>query len=565
MKSGFGIARPIAAAALSGAFVMSGGARAEVADFVETLVNRAPTLTPSPSASPTPSAGDMWGAFVTSGDVRAEAAEFVEAPANAAPKPAPSPAASPTPSAANDSDFIEQPVDTAAAPPGAAAPGLLDPFAFLKNVQRNAAFLGDMWGLRPFLAKYGTTLQIQEQSEILGNLTGGTQRTAVYEGLTTATLQTDTQRAFGLNGGLFNASALWVHGGNLSTQALQTLQTASGIEADRSVRLWELWYQQKFFNDQVDIKVGQQSLDQEFMVTQNGSYFVNTMFGWPMLPSADMPGGGPAYPLSDLGVRARVHIGDQYTLLVGLFNGSPARVNVGDPQRNDPNGVSFPLGQGALAIAELQYAYPGPNTLVKAGEADPLARTYKLGFWYDSDGFSDLATDNTGQSLNSPLSTGVPRAHSGDYAFYAVADQMIWRDPKESDRNISFFLRPMYTPLEDRNLIDFSMNAGLTMHEPIRGRDDDTAGLGMGYTHVSAGASTLDKSFAYYNPGTFWPTRSGETFAEAFYQYQATAWLQIQPDVQYVFDPGGGLVNPNSPTKKIGDELVVGVRANAQF
>ena len=58
-------------------------------------------------------------------------------------------------------------------------------------------------------------------------------------------------------------------------------------------------------NDQVDIKVGQQSLDQEFMVTQNGSYFVNTMFGWPMLPSADMPGGGPAYPLSALGVRAR--------------------------------------------------------------------------------------------------------------------------------------------------------------------------------------------------------------------------------------------------------------------
>ena len=38
------------------------------------------------------------------------------------------------------------------------------------------------------------------------------------------------------------------------------------------------------------------------MVSQNALYFVNTMFGWPMLPSADMPGGGPAYPLSALGV-----------------------------------------------------------------------------------------------------------------------------------------------------------------------------------------------------------------------------------------------------------------------
>ena len=79
---------------------------------------------------------------------------------------------------------------------------------------------------------------------------------------------------------------------------------------------------------------------------------------------------------------------------------------------------------------------------------------------------------------------------------------MIYRFPKDTDRNINVFLRPMYTPLEDRNLIDFSLNAGLTMHEPIIGRDDDTAGLGMGYTHVSASASAYDQSSRLYNPGT---------------------------------------------------------------
>ena len=52
-------------------------------------------------------------------------------------------------------------------------------------------------------------------------------------------------------------------------------------------------------------KIGQQSLDQEFIVSQNALLFVNTMFGWPMVPSADLPGGGPAYPLSALGVRLR--------------------------------------------------------------------------------------------------------------------------------------------------------------------------------------------------------------------------------------------------------------------
>ena len=27
------------------------------------------------------------------------------------------------------------------------------------------------------------------------------------------------------------------------------------------------------------------------MVSQNASYFINTMFGWAMVPSADLPGG----------------------------------------------------------------------------------------------------------------------------------------------------------------------------------------------------------------------------------------------------------------------------------
>ena len=131
---------------------------------------------------------------------------------------------------------------------------------------------------------------------------------------------------------------------NLSADNLGTLQTASGIEADRATRLWELWYQQKFLEeDRLDVKVGQQSLDQEFMVSQNALLFVNTMFGWPMLPSADLPGGGPAYPLSALGVRARARPIDSLTLLVGVFNGSPVANNTGDPQQRNPRAPAFRL------------------------------------------------------------------------------------------------------------------------------------------------------------------------------------------------------------------------------
>ena len=99
-----------------------------------------------------------------------------------------------------------------------------------------------MWGLRPFLSKYGTSLTILETSEVLGNVSGGAKQGFDYDGLTQGILQLDTQRAFHWYGGTFNVSALQIHGDNLSAKNLLTLQTASGIEADRATRLgsWQL-------------------------------------------------------------------------------------------------------------------------------------------------------------------------------------------------------------------------------------------------------------------------------------------------------------------------------------
>ena len=437
--------------------------------------------------------------------------------------------------------------------------------SFVDKLGRTSLLLGDMGGLRTELAKYGLSLAIQETSEVLGNVTGGTHKGAAYDGLTQVLLQLDTQRAFGWHGGTFNISALQIHGRNLSSDNLQSLQTASGIESDRSTRLWELWYQQKFLDeDRMDIKFGQQSLDQEFMVSQNAGYFMNTMFGWPMVPSADLPGGGPAYPLSALGVRLRYRPIDSLTFLLGVFNGSPAANNNGDPQMVDASGTRFPIHNGVMVIGEMQFTYPALGAMISADAPQPLSRVYKLGFWYDSENFADQAYDFNGVSLASPSSNGIPLNHHGDFSVYAVADQLVWVDPHEGDRTVSLFARVLGAPQANRNLITFSANAGLTMHEPFLHRDNDTFGIGLGFAKVSGFGSALDQATAV-SSGAYTPIRSSETYIEATYQYQATSWLQIQPDAQYVFTPGGGLADPYNPGHRIGNELVLGVRTNILF
>ncbi|RQS72599.1 carbohydrate porin [Burkholderia sp. Bp8963] len=463
--------------------------------------------------------------------------------------PAASPAAEPA-GGASDAAAAQAPASDAAAPA---------PTGFWER----SNLLGNMGGLRDLLGDHGVTLNLQETSEYLYNTSGGTKRSGAYQGLTQFGFNVDTGKAIGLPGGTFNVSALQIHGTNLTQRNLQTLQTATGIEANSTTRLWELWYQQALLDGKVDVKVGQQSLDQEFMVSQYAASFMNATFGWPVLPSTDLPAGGPAYPLSSLGVRLRVKPSDAWTVLAGVFDGNPAGRMNGDPQQLNAHGTNFNLRSGALVIGEVQYALNAPPADPKAPQPAGLPGTYKLGVWYQSQHFDDLRDGTDGLSLANPASNGTPVNHRGNYGFYAVADQMVWRPAADSPRSVGVFARVMGAP-GDRNVVDLAINAGVTLKAPFAGRDNDVAGLAVGYAKIGSHARALDGDVGTYTtPG--YPVRSSETVIEATYQYQVTPWWQLQADLQHFFRPSGGIPNPNAPGARIGDETVVGVRTAITF
>ena len=433
----------------------------------------------------------------------------------------------------------------------------------LYDLQHRDALLGDMGGIRPWLGNSGITVGLTETSEIFNSAKGGVKRGSDYDGLTTLNLQLDTKKAFSLDGGLFNVSGLDIHGSNFSKKKLDNLQTASGIEADNGARLWELWYQQSLANGAADIKIGQQSLDQEFMVSTNALLFANTTFGWPMLPSADLPSGGPAYPVSSPGIRLRGRASDSITMLGGVFNDNPSGIrptSSEDSQRMNRHGTNFRTRDDPLVIAEIQYSHPGVGSMQRADQSDELPGTYRLGAWYDFGRFADKEYGTDGLSLAAPGSNGDPRLHRGNYSIYAVADQMIWRPDAQSAGGLSVFMRAMGAP-QDRNVIDFSLNAGLTYKGLFEGRDDDTFGIGYGLANVSSSASNFD-----LQSGTY-PVRGKEQFVEVTYQYQAMPWIQLQPDIQYVFNPGAGATNPNDVTNtaRLKNETIVGIRTNINF
>ncbi len=438
---------------------------------------------------------------------------------------------------------------------------------FLTGIWRRDTLLGDAGGLRTLLGRYGVTVQLTDAEEFLGNIHGGLQRGATYDALTTLTVQVDTLKAFGWAGGTFNVSGFQIRGRSLSQYYLANLQTASGIAAAPTTRLWEIWYQQSLFDGAFDVKIGQQSLDQEFIASTGSALYLNTMMGWPMVPSADLYAGGPAYPLSSLGVRLR-GIAGPFTFLGGVFQDNPP----GGPFYDDSQlrgttrwGGNFNLRTGALFIAEVQYAInqPANGDIVRGDRPTGLPGTYKLGMWFDTAAFPDQRFDTSGLSLADPASNGVPRMIRPNYSFYGVADQMIWRPDPEKPRALGVFIRAMGAP-GDRNLINFSVNAGINLKAPLPGRDDDTFGIGFGITTVGGGVRGFDRDTAAFSGG-FSPVRSTETFIEVTYQAQVTPWLQVQPDFQFVHRPGAGVVDPNDTTRLLRDEAVIGVRTNITF
>ena len=425
--------------------------------------------------------------------------------------------------------------------------------------------LGDLGGLRTQLADHGVTLGLTETSEIWGNLGGGVRRGPAYDGLTVMGLGIDTAKAFGWEGGTFNVTALQIHGRNISAENLLTLQTASGIQATRATRLWEIWFQQAFLGGKLDVRIGQQSLDQEFIVSQGSSLFINTAMGWPLLPSADLYAGGPAYPLSSLGIRLRAQPASNITVLGGVFDDNPP----GGPFYNDSqvrgaeqSGTKFNTNTGALFIGEVQFALGGTPP---AGGGPPpgLPGTYKLGFWYDTGSFPDQRFDAARLSLADPGGSGVPRMLRHNFSLYAVMDQTVWRPDPDGPRAIGIFARIMGAP-SDRNLVDASLNAGVTFKAPFPGRENNSLGLAYGYGHISGRAAALAQDTARFS-GAFVPRRGSESVIELTYQAQITPWWILQPDAQYVFNPGGGIINPLNPYSRIKNEAVLGLRTSLTF
>jgi porin len=406
----------------------------------------------------------------------------------------------------------------------------------------------ERWGIK-FAATY--------IGEGIGNATGGLKQSAIYEGRLNFAVDADFEKLVGLRQLTFHANIFQIHGGGLSRGAVFNFMDVSAIEALPSTRLYEVWFEQKW--GKLALRGGQLAADTEFMTAKYTDVFTNASLGWPAGFSLNMPSGGPSPPLAAVGTRLRADVSDNLSLLGAVFNGDAAGQGQDDPQLRNRYGVNFRVNDPPLLLGEAQLLW-------NAKKGDPgLDGKLKLGGWRHYGSFSDQHFNVSGLSLADPASGGAPAMLSGDFGFYSVFEQKLYRVAGDDDRGIGVFARALYSP-PDRNLIDYYADAGLEVVGLRDQRPHDKFGIAVAYAHVSPRARALDADYrALFGPA--WPARSFEGLLTAVYQYEVRTGWTLQPNFQHIVHPGGGTTNPlgNMPGKIIKNAEVFGLRTVVKF
>ena len=411
---------------------------------------------------------------------------------------------------------------------------------------------GDPYGTRKRLSEQGITYGLIYTGEVLGNVSGGVRRGAIYEGKLEALMNADLEKLMGLKGLSFFANGFQIHrSAGLRDDHFESLISISNIEAVPSTRLSELWLEQKSRNDTFSIRAGQITADGEFFVSEYAKLFISN--DWPTILGANLPSGGPAYPLSTPGVRLKFEPDEHWSLLVALFNGNP-----GDQARANRHGTNFRVNDPPLVMAELQYRYNQDKA------SSGLAGILRLGGWYHFGKFDDQRFDETGLSLANPFSSGIARQFRTTSGIYGIFDQQIYR-PAGGDANsgISVFGRFAGTQ-SDRNLVDLFIDTGIVFSGMLPGRPDDKFGASLIYARMSDQARGLDRD-TIAMLGELQPVRDYEALMEISYQAQIRPGWTVQPLFQYVFHPGGNVPDAAVPGRAVRSGALFGMRSTLTY
>ncbi|MFJ4388773.1 carbohydrate porin [Pseudomonas soli] len=388
---------------------------------------------------------------------------------------------------------------------------------------------GDWGGLRHQLAADGITFTGDYSGETAYNAHGGLHRSARYSQNLKLGAQFDLSKLYGLdNGGKVQLTINDRRGNSASEDLVGNRLPIQENYGGLYTRLTELSYERNL-SPALNLKLGYMAMGNDLGGLDSGILcnFMNAGFcGHPL----NMSGGSgwTNYPNAHLGARLKYDLAPDWQLRVAAFNV--------DPESNGNSSRAWHLGPkhstGTVLPLELVYKLRGE-----------LPGEYKVGYYYDSSNVQRI---------------GSSEEVAGRGGHYLLVDQAVWNDPALPGRSLHAF--GQYSA-SSKAASPFTKwyGTGVVLYQPFAGRPRDTVALGYGRAVPNPRSRDVLEAAAFNAGQPFPDIDSAEQLIELSYGYQATPWLNLRPDVQYIVEPGA------FSGKDIDNALVVGLQVKATF
>jgi porin len=378
--------------------------------------------------------------------------------------------------------------------------------------------LGDWGGLRSKLEEAGITPRWFLITDVAGNPSGGRYQGATQASSTELSLFFDLNRIAGLKGGSVFMSMSQRWGSRLSSEYVGNVFSEQQIYGFETFRVIDVSYQQKLFNDRVELRLGRFAQTDDFLDSPyNYGFMSNAFCGNPFGILLDAPG-VQAYT-GTWAALAKVKPTRRSQVMTGVYNGDPAM------RENKNHGVDLSFNGPVFVMSEVGYQFNGlPGDSARLGN-------YKLGGWYD----------------HSMLTNFVSLARKrGSWGYYGLFDQVLVPFGSRSS-NRGFGVFGSVTVATDSRIqqLPLYFTAGVSARGLFDARPRDAISFGIANGYFSDELQRAQRN------GLLLPPEGGaqdhERVVELTYRFDLRKGAYfIQPDFQYIVRPSGTGRLPNA-------------------
>lgn len=385
--------------------------------------------------------------------------------------------------------------------------------------------LGDVAGMRGKLSDAGVDVAVEYKADILSVPAGGIKHGGNYLDNLDIKFALDGEKLFGIKGNKALIYFINNDGGKPNARRVGSTQGIDNIEvATNTFKLYEAWVDQSFLDEKLSVLVGLHDLNSEFDETDMTANFLKPTMQIGQTFAQSGQNGPSIFPTTSLATRVKIVPMEESYLSAAIFDGVP-----GDP--NFPHGTHIDLRprDGLLLVAEAGYT-PKPSD-----QLDATFNKFGVGAWTYSKGMNDLVDVDAG---GNPVKNRMMGA-------YILSAYQFYHD-KDAGRDLGAFLRAGIAD-GDTAQVDWDYELGVVANGWIPARPDGEIGFGLSQAHNS------DK---YIGSLAGASARSEYSF-ELYYRDQIVKGFSVQPDFQYIINPGTAPAARNA--------AVIGIRLDINF